>query len=117
MPNRDPKTPRRSSIMAADRAILPAVVGKLTQSLNRLPDETLCQAALRFIYARPFITSAMPGMFQDHELDDNYTALQRHLRLSRAEKAVLNSARALSYVRGRSWLSSHYRWLDARWRA
>ena len=99
------------------RVLLPAIVGKLTQSLNCLPDETLCQAALRFVYARPFITCAMPGMFQDHELDDNYAALQRHLRLSRTEKTVLNAARALSYVRGPSWLSPHYRWLDARWRA
>ncbi|MFV2070321.1 MAG: aldo/keto reductase [Pirellulales bacterium] len=99
------------------RAILPAVVGKLTQSLNRLPDETLCQAALRFIYAKSFITSAMPGMFQEHELDDNYAALQRHLKLSRAEMEALDGARGLSCARGPSWLSPHYRWLDARWRA
>jgi len=98
------------------RTILPAVVGKLTQSLNRLPDESLCQAALRFVYAKPFIASAMTGMFQDYELDDNYAALKRHLQLSHTEKAVLDAARALSHARGRSWLPPHYRWLDARWR-
>jgi len=99
-----------------NRAILPAVVAELTRSLNRLPDETLCQAALRFVYARPFITSAMPGMFQDHELTQNYEALKKHLELGQDEHAVLDAARTLSTAYGQNWLPPHYRWLDERWR-
>jgi len=96
--------------------MLPAVVAKLTRSLNRLPDETLCQAALRFVYARPFITSAMPGMFQEHELTQNYEALKKHVELSQDERAVLDAARTLSTAYGQDWLPPHYRWLDERWR-
>ena len=99
-----------------NRAILPAVVADLTRSLNRLPDETLCQAALRFVYAQPFISSAMPGMFQDHELTQNYEALKKHLELSQGERAVLDAARTLSTACGQDWLPPHYRWLDERWR-
>ena len=100
----------------ARRPLLPAAVEKLTGTLNRLPDESLCQAALRFVYSRPFITSAMPGMFQEHELDENYAALRNHLQLSRGERNVLDAARQLSGVYGPSWLPTHYRWLDKRWR-
>src|SRR5262249_31642766 len=45
-----------------DRPLLPAVVAQLTRDLGQLPDETLCQAAMRFVYSRPFLTCAMPGM-------------------------------------------------------
>ena len=101
----------------SNRTIHPAVVEKLTSSLNRVPGESLCQAALRFVYSRPFITSAMPGMFQEHELDDNYNAIARHLELSRHEHDVLNAAQDLSRACGPNWLPSHYRWLDRCWRA
>ena len=100
-----------------DRPLLPAVVAELTKGLNRLPEETLCQAALRFVYSRPFITCAMPGMFQDHEVDDNYAALTRHLRLSRAEFKALDTATKLTQLHGSSWLPPSYRWLDKQWRA
>ncbi|MAD80013.1 MAG: hypothetical protein CMJ50_04100 [Planctomycetaceae bacterium] len=120
----DPKAPQGSTpentkiqlYQKKYRPVLPAVAEKLTESLNRLPDESLCQAALRFVYSRSFITSAMPGMFQEHELDDNYTALQRQLKLSHAERDVLDAARKLSNARGPGWLPAHYRWLDQRWR-
>jgi hypothetical protein len=59
----------------------------------------------------------MPGMFQEHELDDNYAALQGHLKLSRAEHDVLDAARRLASARGPAWLPPHYRWLDQHWRA
>ena len=100
------------------RPILPAVVEKLTESLNRSPDETLCQAALRFVYSRPFMTAAMPGMFQEHELDANYAALQSHLTLTGgAQSDVLDAARKLCRAVGPEWLPAHYRWLDQQWRA
>ena len=98
------------------RPILPTVVEKLTESLNRSPDESLCQAALRFVYSRSFMTSAMPGMFQEHEVDDNYAALQSYLKLSQNDHGLLEAARQLASAQGPGWLPSHYRWLDQHWR-
>jgi len=110
-----PENERIELYQARSRPLLPAVVSELTKSLDRLPDETLCQAALRFVYSRPSITCAMPGMFQDHELEDNYRALARHLELSHAETDALDGAAHLAAARGRRWLPQHYRWLDERW--
>lgn len=116
-PGSRPENPRIELYQNRDRPVLPAVVQKLTESLNRSPDESLCQSALRFVYSRQFITSAMPGMFQEHELDDNYAALQGHMKLSRIDQDVLDAARKLSSAYGPSWLPPHYRWLDQHWRA
>jgi aryl-alcohol dehydrogenase-like predicted oxidoreductase len=77
-----------------------------------MPDETLCQAALRFVYSRPFMTSAMPGMFDDYMVDANYQALQRSLSLSDQETTTLDAAKKLARAIGPSWLPEHYRWLD-----
>ncbi len=115
-PGSKPENARIQLYQKQNRPILPAVVEELTNSLNRSPDETLCQAAMRFVYSRPFITSAMPGMFQEHELDDNYAALERHSNPGRAERDVLDAARKLSSVHGPNWLPPHYRWLDQHWR-
>src|SRR5947208_134914 len=71
-PGSQPENERVALYQAQDRPLLPAVVAELTRGLDRRPDETLCQAALRFAFARPFLTCAMPGMFQDHEVEDNY---------------------------------------------
>ena len=116
-PGSKPENARIQLYQASNRPILPAVASKLTEKLDRLPDETLCQAALRFVYSRPFITSAMPGMFQDHELVDNHAAIQRHLQLTGNERAMLDAARTLVAARGPAWLPGQYRWLDQRWRA
>jgi aryl-alcohol dehydrogenase-like predicted oxidoreductase len=97
------------------RPLHPAVVAELTKSLERLPDETLCQAALRFAYSRPFLTCAMPGMFEDHTLEDNIAGLRRQLELSRQERAALDAAAKVARATRRAWLNPHYRWLDARW--
>jgi aryl-alcohol dehydrogenase-like predicted oxidoreductase len=115
-PGSKPEGERVALYQAKDRPLLPAVVAELTKGLNRLPEETLCQAALRFVYSRPFITCAMPGMFQDHEVEDNYAALTRHLQLSRAETGALDAARRLAQLHGPGWLPPHYRWLDQQWR-
>lgn len=120
----DPKAPPGSTPENAKvqlykrngRPLLPAIVNKLTESLQRLPDESLCQAALRFVYSQSFMTSAMPGMFQEHEVDDNYAALQGQLKLTHAERDALDAARRLCSARGPGWLPAHYRWLDQRWR-
>ncbi len=97
--------------------VLPAVVAELTRSLNRLPDETLCQAALRFIYRQPIMASVLPGMFDDYMVDENYQALTRYEQQSREEAAALSAAKNLADATGRGWLPPAYRWLDERWRA
>jgi aryl-alcohol dehydrogenase-like predicted oxidoreductase len=112
-----PENERIELYQRQNRPVLPAVVEKLTQGLNRQPTETLCQAALRFVYSRPFITSAMPGMFQDHELDDNYAALQKHVALTHEDQATLEAARQIAMRHGTAWLPAKYRWLDAHWRS
>lgn len=97
------------------RPLLPSVVADLTKSLEQLPEETLCQAALRFVYSRPFITAAMPGMFEAETLDDNLAGLTRHLELSRAERHVLDAAARVARATSQRWLPRHYQWLDQRW--
>lgn len=97
--------------------LLPAVVAEMTKSLNRLPDETLCQAAMRFIYSRSFVTSVMPGMFDDYMVEENYQALKRYSEFSREEVSALSAAKNLAEVQGRRWLHPSYHWLEERWRA
>lgn len=97
------------------RPLLPAVVADLTKSLQQLPEESLCQAALRFVYSQPYFTAAMPGMFEEETLEDNYAGLTRHLELSRDERAALDAATRMALVRGKDWLPRHYQWLDQRW--
>lgn len=116
-PGSKPQEARVQLYQSKYRPILPAVAAELTKSLNRLPDETLCQAALRFVYSQPFLTTAMPGMFEDFTLDDNYKALCRYSKLTHEEVAALAAAKKLAELRGPSWLPPHYRWLDERWRA
>lgn len=99
------------------RPLLPAVVAGLTRSLHQLPDETLCQAALRFVYSQPFVTTATAGMFEAYQLDENYKALRRSSGLTREESAALAGAKQLAEIQGPNWLPPHYRWLHERWHA
>lgn len=112
-----PENERVALYQSQDRPLLPAVAAQLTKGLGRQPEESLCQAALRFVYSRPFITCAMPGMFQDHEVEDNYAALTRYLQTGRTETGALDAARRSITLRGPAWLPHHYRWLDQQWRA
>ena len=115
-PGSRPENERTQLYQSRDRPLLPAVVAELTKALDRLPDESLCQAAMRFNYSRPFLTSVMPGMFQDHELEDNYAALARHRELGRKQTAALDAAKRLIDAHGVAWLPERYRWLDREWR-
>lgn len=115
-----PSTPEKDRVQLFQsryRPVLPAAIAELTKSLNRLPDETLCQAALRFVYSRPFIACAMTGTFQDQDLEENYAALTRQLGLSQDEMAVLDKASHFTKVRGPDWVAPQYRWLEEQWRA
>jgi aryl-alcohol dehydrogenase-like predicted oxidoreductase len=99
-----------------NKPVLPAAVAELTKTLQRLPDETLCMAAMRFVYSRPFISTAITGMFEDRLLEDNYKALARYQEISPAETAALGAARELSALLESKWLPRHYRWLEEQWR-
>ncbi len=116
-PGAKPETHRMRLYRDEHRPLPPSVVGELTKSLSRLPDETLCQAALRFTYSRPFLAASMPGMFEDYMVDDNYNALRRSLELSREERTALEAARRLADAVGPAWLPRRYRWLDREFKA
>lgn len=116
-PGTKPETHRMRLYRNEHRPLPPSVVAELTKSLKRLPDETLCQAALRFTYSRPFLAAAMPGMFEDYMVEENYGALQRSLELSREEQEALAAARRVVDAAGPGWLPQRYRWLDHEFKA
>ena len=49
---------------------LPAAVAELTKTLERMPDETLCMAAMRFVFSQRFLSSAITGMFEERLLEE-----------------------------------------------
>lgn len=100
-----------------NKPILPAAVAELTKSLNRMPDETLCMAAMRFAYAQPFLATAITGMFDEVLLEDNYRALARFQEMTPEEQAALGAARQVARLTGPEWLPAHYRWLEEQWAA
>ena len=107
-----PENERVTVYNTREKVLLPEVVRQLAQSLDQHPDETLAQAALRFVFSRPFMSAAVPGMFQEHEVDENFVALARHLQLARTDDKVLDSARRVALASNRRWLPARYRWLD-----
>jgi aryl-alcohol dehydrogenase-like predicted oxidoreductase len=101
----------------SNRPILPAAVAELTKSLDRLPDETLCMAAMRFNFSKSFLSTAITGMFHETLLEDNYRALTRHQQMQPVETAALEKAAEWAKLYGNSWLPAEYRWLEEQWRA
>jgi aryl-alcohol dehydrogenase-like predicted oxidoreductase len=101
----------------SNKPVLPAVVAELTRSLQRLPDETLCMAAMRFVYSRPFISTAITGMFEPRCLEENHRALAGYKKRAREETAALQAASRYASALGNRWLPPHYRWLEEEWRA
>ena len=99
-----------------NKQVLPAAVAELTKSLDRMPEETLCMAAMRFVYSRPFVSTAIAGMFDATLLEDNYRALTRYQEMQPAGQAALDRARDLARLAGGQWLPPRYRWLEERWR-
>ena len=99
------------------RAILPAAVAELSKALNQLPDESLPQAAMRYVYSKRFLSCTMVGMFDEQFVDDNYAALSRYDQMTREEHAALDAARGLTRLAGAGWLPEDYRWLEEQWRA
>lgn len=114
-PGARPESQRTSLFTSANRMILPAAVAQLTSSLSRLPDETLCQAAMRFLYSRDFLSSVVTGMWDDQWVDDNYKALGRYSELRHEERAALDAAARVAKLMGPRWLPPDYQWLEDEW--
>jgi len=112
-----PKPESESVVMLGSRkmVMLPAAVAELTRTLNRLPDETLCQAAMRFVFSRPFLSAVFTGMWDDQWIQDNYAALQRSGALSSTEEAALKEVSTIAQSHSLIWLPPSYRWLEERW--
>jgi aryl-alcohol dehydrogenase-like predicted oxidoreductase len=102
---------------ANGKPLLGPAVAELTNTLGRLPDETLCMAAMRFVYSRDFVSTAIAGMFEERLLEDNYQALANYQQMGREEHAALESARQVARLLNKSWLPAHYQWLEERWGA
>ncbi len=114
-PDARPENQRTSLFTSQNRMILPAAVAELTRSLNRLPDETLCQAAMRFVYSKNFLSSVLAGMWEDQWVDDNYQAIGKYYQLRHEETAALDAAAKMAKLVGPSWLPPGYQWLDHQW--
>ena len=99
------------------RAILPAAVAELAKNLKQLPDESLPQAAMRYVYSKPFLSANMVGMTDEQFVKDNCAALTRYDQLTREEHLALDSARRLTRLAGAGWLPENYQWLEEQWRA
>jgi aryl-alcohol dehydrogenase-like predicted oxidoreductase len=125
----DPDRPRKDARPESERLslnfrnipqqrmpLLAEAVDKLTGELDRQPDETLAQAALRFVFAKPFLTCALPGMWLDEELEENYQALTAYAAGQHAAAPALAAAARVAALSRQAWLPRHYRWLDQRWR-
>jgi aryl-alcohol dehydrogenase-like predicted oxidoreductase len=102
---------------ANNKPILAAAVAELTKTLGRLPDETLCMAAMRFVYSHDFLSTAIAGMFEERLLEDNYKALINYQQKRREEQAALEAARQVAQLLEATWLPAHYRWLEEQWGA
>lgn len=99
------------------RPILPAAVAELTKSLDRLEDETLCMAAMKFVYSKPFVSTAIAGMFDEQYLLDNCLALERYAEERTETRAALDAAAAMARLTNAQWLPEEYRWLEEQWLA
>lgn len=100
----------------SDTPLLAQAVERLTQTLDRAPEDTLAQAALRFVLSKPFVASAMTGIFLEEELIENCAAVEHHARYERLDTSILDAAREIAFRTRGAWLPESYRWLDRRWR-
>ncbi len=100
---------------SSKKVMLPGAVAELTRTLNRLPDETLCQAAMRFAYSRPFLSTVLNGMWDKQWIEENHSALQRYTKFGGQEKAALDAVSKIARAHGPVWLPASYHWLEDRW--
>ena len=83
---------------------------------TRMRRHHLTQAALRFVFAKPFLTCALPGMWLDEELEENYQALTAYASGEQAAAPALDAAARVAALTRQAWLPGYYRWLDRKWR-
>lgn len=114
-PGAKPEFERLQLWQTRNRPVLPAAIAELTKSLERLPDETLCMAALRFVYAKRFVSTAITGMFDEQWLADNCQALKNYGERRWEESAALGAAERAARLAGSRWLRPGYQWLDQEW--
>jgi aryl-alcohol dehydrogenase-like predicted oxidoreductase len=121
----DPRPPRPDARMEAGEIatslkhsgpLMEQAVAKLVGELGRRPEETLAQAALRFVFSQPSIACALTGMYRPEELEENYQAFEKHAKgLGQHNAGSLSAAAEVAALTGKNWLPAHYRWLDERW--
>jgi aryl-alcohol dehydrogenase-like predicted oxidoreductase len=115
-PDARPEIESMSTALNKTRPLPEQAVAKLAASLERSADETLAQAALRFVFAQPFIACALTGMFRPEELEENYQAFVHHVEdAAQPSASLFSAARELAVLSRTFWLPEHYRWLDQRW--
>lgn len=124
----DARRPRKDAIPESSRLtlsldslrdrtpLLEQAVRELMGELDRNPDETLAQAALRYLFSKPFLTCALPGMWMDEELEENYEALATYSSGRPADSPALEAAARVAEETRQAWLPKHYRWLDQKWK-
>ena len=98
------------------RAILPAAVAELAKALSQMPDESLPQAALRYVFSKPFLTSTMIGMFDDQFLDGQLRGADALRQDGCGTTRGAGCARKVTRLAGAGWLPKNYQWLDEQWR-
>lgn len=99
-----------------NRPVLPAAVAELTRALQRLPEESLCMAALRFNFSRPFLSTSIAGIFDEQWLAEDLKALSRYEQFGAVEQSALDTVRQVSGLLDGRWLPAGYRWLEEQWR-
>jgi aryl-alcohol dehydrogenase-like predicted oxidoreductase len=117
-PDARPESARISTALRNSGPLMEQAVAKLVAALHRAPEETLAQAALRFVFGQQFLAGALAGMFLPEELEENHQALQRHAGdLAQGRETVFAAAREVAALTDGLWLPGHYRWLDEKWRS
>lgn len=124
----DSRRPRKDAKPESDRLLLnlrnlhertpllEEAVRKLTEELDRGPEETLAQSALRYLFSKPFLTCALPGMWLEEELEENYRALAAYASGKRAHSPTWEAAARVADMTRQAWLPKRYRWLDQKWK-
>jgi len=84
--------------------------GKLVEELKKTGEESVAQAALKFVLANPGVSTVIPGANRVEEVLENARAAGS--KLGKKPRAVLDDFASAAYEH----LSEEYRWLEA-WKA
>ena len=70
-------------------------------------DDRLARMAIRYILCNPAVTAPIPGMINNHQVDNMARAVKEHRSLDVAEAKELEDAMDEAWAR----LPAHYNWL------